>query len=323
MTLFSNSAHKSASKLANLSIVFLIAICLILLPGCSSQYPGSQIPKASIGEWSAEALVVKVGNSSSSKEKTVKLSENASLTDMYGSTTLWLSDNGQFVYFNSATYFGTFESFNDSDSEFLLTADTVDYLGTAYEIDPDDSVVFLADLSSDNELRLTKYNQLMETTDWDWPPIVFSKTSDNGTSNFSRPTNIEGPYEPPASDSNGKEGGASTTTPDSPSHTETSTGYAGILETYTKKMQEATPRLVQEYKSEAAGISDITKLAELSNEKTSELAKICSEGVSEMATLMQENQDSYSTYESWAGKLQDVYMEQASQIQDAYMDSAR
>ena len=101
-----------------------------------------------------------------------------------------------------------------------------------------------------------------------------------------------------------------------------SSTYQSILEEYTSEMEKAVPGLIREYKSEAAGISDITRLAEICNDKVGELAEICNEGVSEMAELMQTKGDSYETYEEWAGKLMDIYTDIAGEIQDAYLESA-
>ncbi len=98
--------------------------------------------------------------------------------------------------------------------------------------------------------------------------------------------------------------------------------YEDIYNEYVEKMNEKLPSLVREYKSDAAGISDITKLADICNEKVGKLADICNEGVGEMADLMYENNDSYSTYEKWATKLMDEYTEIANEIFDAYLDSA-
>lgn len=99
--------------------------------------------------------------------------------------------------------------------------------------------------------------------------------------------------------------------------------YQSILDDYTKQIQDATPGLIEEYKTESADISnDIEALATLSNEKIGKLAEINAKGTEEMAALMTTNGDEYETYEEWAGKLYDVYEEYAGQISDAYMDSA-
>ena len=101
-----------------------------------------------------------------------------------------------------------------------------------------------------------------------------------------------------------------------------SSSYQSILDTYTEKMEKAVPGLVSQYRSEASGVTDIGKLAEICNNKIGKLAGICNEGVGKMAELMNSRGDSYSTYESWAGKLMDNYSDIAQEIQDAYLDSA-
>lgn len=99
--------------------------------------------------------------------------------------------------------------------------------------------------------------------------------------------------------------------------------YQSILDDYTKEIEEATPKLVEEYNSESASIStDLNALAELSNKKITALAEISNEGISKMAELMTKNGDEYSLYEEWAQKLTDVYTEYAGQITDAYTNSA-
>ena len=96
--------------------------------------------------------------------------------------------------------------------------------------------------------------------------------------------------------------------------------YESILEDYTKKITEATPGIVEEFKNEAQDKkSDINALAELSHSKTEKLAEICNEGVEKMAELKLKNGDDDETYQEWAKKQQDVYTEQAKQISDAYL----
>ena len=97
--------------------------------------------------------------------------------------------------------------------------------------------------------------------------------------------------------------------------------YQSILDEYTSKMEKAVPGLIEEYKSEAAGVSDINRLAEICNDKVGELAEICNEGISEMAEIMYLKGDSYDTYEEWAGKLMDNYTDFATEIQNVYIES--
>lgn len=99
--------------------------------------------------------------------------------------------------------------------------------------------------------------------------------------------------------------------------------YQSILDDYSQQIKDATPGLVEEYKSESADLAgDVEALAELSTSKVEKLAEIETEGTEKMAELMQKNGDEYEVYEEWAGKLYDVYEEYAGQINDAYMDSA-
>lgn len=100
--------------------------------------------------------------------------------------------------------------------------------------------------------------------------------------------------------------------------------YQAILDDYTVRIQEAAPRLVEEYNTEyPANQNGLEGLAELSNEKVAKLAEISNEGVAEMANIyFTKGSGSYEEYEEWAGKLMDVYMLEAEQIMDAYMESA-
>lgn len=100
--------------------------------------------------------------------------------------------------------------------------------------------------------------------------------------------------------------------------------YKKILDEYTVKLQEETPRLIEEYKAEAANnTGGLEGLAELATAKVEELAVISNEGVGEMANVMyKKGSGSYEEYESWAGKLMEVYMEESQKIMDYYMDSA-
>ncbi len=101
--------------------------------------------------------------------------------------------------------------------------------------------------------------------------------------------------------------------------------YETVLEEYTNKLQEATPKLIEEYKNEATKNTDgLQGLASLCNDKVSELAKISTDGIQEMAQLMlHSGSGSYDEYQEWSTKLQNVYMDEAAKIQDTYMSSAK
>lgn len=99
--------------------------------------------------------------------------------------------------------------------------------------------------------------------------------------------------------------------------------YQSILDDYTKKLQEASPKLVDEYNNEYPALNgDINALAELSNKKVEKLAVISNDGTTEMAKLQLAGESDYSVYEEWAGKLIDVYTQEAQKIMDAYLASA-
>ena len=94
--------------------------------------------------------------------------------------------------------------------------------------------------------------------------------------------------------------------------------YEDVLSEYTEKIEEATPILIEEFKTETSGITDVTKLAEISNQKIQRLAGISTEGISKMAEIRLKNNDDNNVYEEWAQKLTDVYEREAKKITDEY-----
>ncbi len=104
-----------------------------------------------------------------------------------------------------------------------------------------------------------------------------------------------------------------------------SVSYQSILDEYTEKLKNATPKIIDEYHLEAANNKDgLSGLALLSSEKVLILAEILNEGVMKMSEYMFEyGSGKYSEYEEWAGKLTDVYMTEAGKITNAYLESAQ
>lgn len=100
--------------------------------------------------------------------------------------------------------------------------------------------------------------------------------------------------------------------------------YQLILDEYTKKIKDAAPKLVEEYKTEASNnTKGVDGLAEISNNKVQELAKISNDGIQKMAEIHLKNgSGKYVEYEEWANKLTDIYMKEAETITNAYMESA-
>ncbi|MGM0123535.1 hypothetical protein IGI37_000907 [Enterococcus sp. AZ194] len=98
--------------------------------------------------------------------------------------------------------------------------------------------------------------------------------------------------------------------------------YQSILDDYTEKLKEASPKLVAEYNTEYPFIQGGTDaLAKLSNDKLAKLAELSNEGVAKMAQIQLDAKDSPSTYEKWAAKLIDVYSEEGLKITGVYLTS--
>jgi len=101
-------------------------------------------------------------------------------------------------------------------------------------------------------------------------------------------------------------------------------GYEGIYNEYSQKLKEATPKLIEEYRTEAKNnTKGLEGLAELSNSKVEKLAEISTEGTEKMAEYMFiGGSGKYSEYQDWAMKLNSVYMEEAGKITSEYLNSA-
>lgn len=97
--------------------------------------------------------------------------------------------------------------------------------------------------------------------------------------------------------------------------------YEAIYNDYSKQLADKVQPLIDEYNTEAAG-ADLTKKAEISNQKVEALANLCNEGVEKMAAQMLSDGSDYDTYSTWSSKLYDDYMTDAQKIYDAYISSA-
>lgn len=104
---------------------------------------------------------------------------------------------------------------------------------------------------------------------------------------------------------------------------EANDSYQSILTAYTKKLQQATPGLIEEYNQEAVqNQNGLEGLAAISNSKVEDLAKISNEGISEMAEIhLTKGSGKYEDYEGWSSKLMDVYTVESNKIMDAYLAS--
>lgn len=100
----------------------------------------------------------------------------------------------------------------------------------------------------------------------------------------------------------------------------TETTYESIYADYASKLTDAGAVAVDEFNSEADGITDITKLAELATAKVQNIANVMVVGGTELASLMTKNGDEYSIYEDSYKKLYTVYNDEAMKVYSAYMD---
>lgn len=99
--------------------------------------------------------------------------------------------------------------------------------------------------------------------------------------------------------------------------------FQQVLDAYTIQLREATPRLLDEFRAAAVGITDITTLAEISIRITSSLAEISVSGTAEMANLwIVRNIGNEAIYMDYAARLNAVYMEEAARISALYMELA-
>lgn len=241
----------------------------------------------------------------------IDLDDSDELADLYDGFFLSFYADGTFVYMNPIVHEGTYIAHPKDEGCFILKTEK------CYRLTIEDEEVTKVENDSKPSYYLEICDDALHFQDYD-PFTGKAKANDNGyyfvqitdESSFIQENKAE--FE--VKDSSGTES-------DSESYGSTSS-YAGILELYTQKMEDAVPGLVREYENESAGVADIMELAEICNDKVSDLAEICNEGVGKMADLMYKKGDSYDTYNGWAEKLLNNYTDIAQEIQDAYLNSA-
>lgn len=101
--------------------------------------------------------------------------------------------------------------------------------------------------------------------------------------------------------------------------------FESILDYYVKKMQDATPNLIAEYKEESANNQDgVNGLYAIAEQKMMKLSEIAKEGVDEMGEFYLNNgSGKYSEYEEWFDKLQNIYIEETYKIEEVYYESVQ
>lgn len=304
-----------------------LLLSLLLLTGCGGKkeaVPETTAPPETITETTLPPAVGfdTLGGSWMvggvySRGNIIDIHDNDTLEDLYDTTYLSFHADGGFSYINLFISSGEYTPYDAAAGQesYLLNTKRVYRLsyedGDVVEKESTDSTKtkYLVTIIDENTLKFSAFDPITGKAKADSSPLLFVKKhedsdyiSDNKTALApAQPT--EAPRKDPVAEKKAD-------------------GYEGILEEYTRKMEQAVPGLVREYNRDASGISDINKLAEICNEKVGKLAEINNAGVGEMADLMNRRGDAYSVYESWAFKLMDNYTEIAREIQDAYLDSA-
>ena len=271
------------------------------------------------------------------RNKVVDIHDNKDLESLYRANYLNFDSDGRFIYLDVFPKGGTYEPY-ETDGKydcFLLKTDkTYQYDADKNELVESESgtkkpyIIYILD---DNTFEFVEFDSITGKAKANEIPLFFVKSHEESPYIQDHKTEIAqssgNGANSPVSSANTAGSGNGTNSADTNLNNKIITAgdnssYQSILDTYTEKMENAVPGLLSEYYSESSGVSDIEKLAEISNAKVGKLAEICNEGVGKMAELMNSKGDSYSTYEDWAGKLMDNYSDIAQEIQDAYLDSA-
>lgn len=258
------------------------------------------------------------------RNKVIDIKDNAALADLYDSTFLSFGSDGTFDYINLFIQEGVYVPYEGDGNYpyFLLKADkTLKYDSDKNELVESESsskVTYLLAVLDDNTIEFVEYDAITGRAKADKDPLLFVKSDKESSFVQNNKTEIS-----QSGNRNEDSKPVDSSAPDNSQSTSSyNSSYQTILDEYTRKLENAVDELVSEYHSEASGISDIDKLAEICNDKVGDLAEICNEGVGEMADLMYSKKDSYDTYETWAGKLMDNYNDIAEKIMDAYLESA-
>ena len=273
------------------------------------------------------------------RNKVVDIHDNKDLESFYRATYLSFGSDGHFTYLDAIPKGGTYEPYETDDEYdcFLLKTDTIYQYDSdkneLVEIESGTKKPYIIYVLDDNTFEFVEFDPMTGKAKANEIPLFFAKSHEESPYIQDHKTEIAQSSGNSANSANstdsrnvsGANSAGNNTDLDNNDRSSTdgdNSSYQSILDTYTEKMEKAVPGLVSQYRSEASGVSDIGKLAEICNDKVGKLAEISNEGVGKMAELMNSRGDSYSTYEGWAGKLMDNYSDIAQEIQDAYLDSA-
>ncbi|MDO4476213.1 MAG: hypothetical protein Q4B59_05465 [Lachnospiraceae bacterium] len=263
-----------------------------------------------VGAWKVGAIDYDF-NDNPDRNMILDIGDADALSDLYDGIYLSFSANGTFCYTDLFSHEGTYKAHPQKPGTYILKTDR------SYRMTIEDGEVVKVESDSKPSYILEECEDALHFQEYD-PFTGKAKANDNGYY-FVRVSEESSFVQENKTELELKKTEADKTEAKEEVY---NASYADILETYTRKMEEAVPVLVSEYESAAAGVSDIETLAEICVEKVEELAEISNEGVGEMADLMYENGDSYDVYSGWAEKLMNKYIEISQEIQNAYLESA-
>ena len=316
-------------------LILMLSLALVLsFAACGSDSPESAEPEEetteSVEPEETEEVVEavegfdffqnnlwEVGGLRDQYNRVIDINDEPNLKSMYDGTFLCFDADGTFLYLNKFPSEGNYIPFDsDSGESYLLKSEK------SYKWDAENDK-FVENESSSQKTYIVSVidNNTFEYAEFDG---ITGKAKANETTLIFVRSEKESPYiqenkitiNPRPNNSSGDSSSGDSSTPPK------NASFEAIYDEYVAKMEDAVPGLVNEYYSEASGIHDVERLAEICNSKIEKLAEISNEGMEKMAELMIYKGYSQSTYESWANKLMDKYIDIGMAIQDAYLDSA-
>ena len=98
-----------------------------------------------------------------------------------------------------------------------------------------------------------------------------------------------------------------------------------VVDDYSARIREATPRLMEEFKAETEGESDGRVLAHVCNKKIGVLAELCNEGLREIWDLLYANKldpshPDYEDYTDYEFRLNLAYEDAAMEVSNLYSE---
>ncbi|SFQ25673.1 hypothetical protein SAMN02910358_01293 [Lachnospiraceae bacterium XBB1006] len=257
-------------------------------------------------------------------DNVVDVHDHDTLADLYDVNFLGFNSDGSYMHYYVFPTRGKYKTYEAESGQncFLLNTEVTLKLdhekGELIEDTSENNKSYIITLLDDNTFKFAEFDSFSGKAKANTEPLIFVKSGEKSQWIADNKTEIFQNYRSDSKvDSN-----AGTSKNDGRNNLVEDATYQSIYDDYTDKMEKAVPGLVRAYRSEASGVADINRLAEICNTKISSLAKICTAGMEKMARLMYASGDDYETYEGWATELQETYNDLAQEIMDEYLDSA-